>query len=761
MLAGIEGQVGGRFERDRVGVDEEDRDDAPPVVLVVTGRAALDYGPFRRWGMDVLTEGSGNTLMVLSSSEAREVFADLVDEYGGDRADWTKPEAWRKQLDAIESVRLYDARDRADGQLEDLNFESLEVVDVLLWASMAERSSRRAEAARRRVHEVEEFVASAAELDDRVAVLAVDDRPDTTMMRVAVTRELLDGLLANAWVERVRPPVQPVLTSDHLLEAPVPPPWERPPATGAPIGVIDDLVMDNTLLQDVVAGRASFPDGYVFNPPSDHGTHVAAVAAYGELRTHIVDGAPLPAPHPIYGARVMEASALRLGRTQVVGYLHEQLERALKWLHAEGVKVAVCSINQLVPDDSLVPSPEVLVIDRLARELDMVVVLSTGNVASVSPHHWQTDYPTYLHRPEARVADPGTAALGVTVSAVAHHDVPGAVNRQHQVPIAHAGQPSPFTRVGPTRGRTKTLTQKPEFEAHGGNFSWDHQNSSVHPNDPAMGVITLSTPRNNNPVFTAVTGTSFAAPYVAHQIADIATRYPRASANLLRALTALSGRVNPASRNHGLPIVVSAFGEPNAHSVLESGPDRVVLVFEGAIPVGGVSVQRIPVPADFATGARNQTMRVALAYDPPVRRDRGGYAAGDMSFDVTRAMTEAEVVQLYELQPSEEEVSADPSKVRLPLPHDRRRPNLQPGVKTFASNTLMRRTLDWDWNPDDEDYFLVLRHTPRRWSKTANDPTEQSYALAIELSMQATASVDLFSLVRAQIEARARVRVRS
>ncbi|MBN9374195.1 MAG: hypothetical protein J0I40_02145, partial [Cellulomonas sp.] len=144
MLAGIEGQVGGRFERDRVGVDEEDRDDAPPVVLVVTGRAALDYGPFRRWGMDVLTEGSGNTLMVLSSSEAREVFADLVDEYGGDRADWTKPEAWRKQLDAIESVRLYDARDRADGQLEDLNFESLEVVDVLLWASMAERSSRRA-----------------------------------------------------------------------------------------------------------------------------------------------------------------------------------------------------------------------------------------------------------------------------------------------------------------------------------------------------------------------------------------------------------------------------------------------------------------------------------------------------------------------------------------------------------------------------------------------------------------------------------------
>ncbi|MBN9374589.1 MAG: hypothetical protein J0I40_04185, partial [Cellulomonas sp.] len=104
--------------------------------------------------------------------------------------------------------------------------------------------------------------------------------------------------------------------------------------------------------------------------------------------------------------------------------------------------------------------------------------------------------------------------------------------------------------------------------------------------------------------------------------------------------------------------------------------------------------------------------------------------------------------------------SAQPA-VRLPLPHDRRRPNLQPGVKTFASNTLMRRTLDWDWNPDDEDYFLVLRHTPRRWSKTANDPTEQSYALAIELSMQATASVDLFSLVRAQIEARARVRVRS
>lgn len=759
ILAGIEGRVA-LTRTDSDAQDPEDRaEDDSPIVLVFEGRAQLKDGPFRKWGMTVLAEGDDNTYLVLSDREARRLFAELVSAYGGNESDWVEAESWRDQIDAIDGVHLYGPDERKDPGIDNLPFEGVETVDVLLWGSSLERPAQRKQAAKYRLSLVRDVVRDAATRDNHIRVVTFDDHPDSTLVRVTTNRELLAVLLAHPWVEKVRPPLRPTVSGEQLLTAAVP--EEGPAPEGAPIGVIDDLITTaHPLLGSVVVEQKQFPAGMTLNPPSQHGTQVAGVAAYGDLRPYVSTTAALPKPHPVYGARIMHTDPRSVSGVAVADPLHAQLERALTWLASKGVKVAVCSINFPYPDERLLPSESAAVIDRLSRDLDMVVVVSAGNVDNVAPvHHWKHDYPDYLNTDSARVADPGTAALALTVGAVARYANPASAGTGGSVPIAQIDQPSPFTRVGPTRGRNRSGTRKPEFEAHGGNFSHDPNNGAVAGGDPSLGVITLSHDGLTS-AFTAVDGTSFAAPYVAYQVAEIATRYPDASANLLRALTALSARPNSVIARMPIDAVVSAYGHPDASTVLESGPARVIVMFEGEMPIGSTVVHRIPVPAQFATGRRGQQLRVALAFDPPVRRTRRVYATGDMAFNIVRAMSEDDVVKLYSRQPTRAQAKADPNVQIMELPHDKRRPDMEPGASAVASNTLISRTMQGIWDPDDEDYYLVVQHHVRPWARKSELPESQTYAFAVELAMREQPGIDLLSLVRAQLRIPIRARQR-
>lgn len=730
------------------------------IVLVFEGRAALADGPFRRWSMRPLAEGAGNTYMVMTDLESRRAFAELVSLYGGNEDDWDKVEAWRQQLDAIKGVHVYGREERASSDLDELTFAVPEIIDVLLWPSTLELPTRRQAAAIARVDELRGLVAAAAERNGMIRVATFDERPETTTVRVVADRVLLEAILEHPWVERVRPPVRPHITHPDLWSAQVP--EESPSPAGSPVGVIDDLVTRNALLEGVISGSAAFPQGYTFGPHSAHGTQVAGVAAYGDLRPLVTAAAGLPDPHPVFAARIMQQDPQDASRAIVVDLLHEQLERALRWLHDNGVRIAVCSINTDIADSRPLPSESTATLDHLARELDMVIVVSAGNVRDVDIHpaHWRTDYPAYLDDPRAGIAEPGAAALAITVGAMAKYDAPGSRGAINQIAIAPAGGPSPFTRVGPTRGRTAEGTLKPEFAAHGGNYAWDSMIGRVG-RDPAMGVITLAPAgAAGGQLLSVVDGTSFAAPYVAHELATIATRYPGASANLLRALAALSASPS-ATRAPALTSgVTSAYGEPRAEAVLESGSHRLILTFEGTMPINSTIIHEIPVPTQFATGQFAQRLAVALAFDPPVRRSRRAYAAGDMTFDAVRNLPLDRVREIYQRQPTTAEALETPDRVRIELPSDRTRPPMQPGSQAFASNTMIRRTLSRGWDADDEGYYLVVTHSARAWAVRKDMPEQQSYALAVQLTMHESARVDLYALVQAQLRARIRGHVR-
>src|SRR5690606_15022460 len=135
----------------------------------------------------------------------------------------------------------------------------------------------------------------------------------------------------------------------------------------------------------------------------------------------------------------------------------------------------------------------------------------------------------------------------------------------------------------------------------------------------------------------------------------------------------------------------------------ESGGNRVVLYYEGEIGADSVVVHAIPVPVPFSTGRSNRRFRVALAYDPPVRRQRREYLAGRVKFDLLRNVPVETIMDVYGTQAEDRE----------PMINDRRRPSLQPGTNSVGHTTLQVR----EWapqllNPDDpEVYYLAVTHT--------------------------------------------------
>lgn len=728
------------------------------VVLKLRGSSRLESGPLNGVNLTVLGEGESWTYAVWSNRDSRERLGILLGEYMQTEQDqqnpnWDHPATWATLLDRIEDIELYGADDRTDPELDLLDFERPQAVDVLLWPAGTPS------VAQQRINAVIVVIEAAQRRNDRLLVLAVDPRPQSTLIRVMADQQLLQSLLVETWVERVRPPLR-ALVIEASFSRPLPIPSLAPPS-GEAVGVIDGVVVTgNPLLTDSVVAAAEFPRGHIFAAVDSHGTGVASVASYGCLDFCVNEGSP-GHPHPIVSARVLDPKGLEL---EVAGISHQTITDAMRWMvENHGIRVINISINRRYASDGLLRSELSAAIDEAARELDVVVVIPTGNRAPADrpARGWLEGYPHYFDEGESRIADPGDAALALTVGSIAGRDVPGGRFSADLLAVSPARHASPFTRTGPVRCPSASGVMKPEFAHVGGNWAMYDNNNLPIVDDPNLGVVVASPPRSGRYV-QSTTGTSFAAPAVAHEVARLATRYPEASANLLRALTALSARpTQPKTREFDV-LHVSAYGQPEAGRVLESEGSRAVLTIEAIIHTNSVVVHELPVPYDFARGGSKRTLRVALAFDPPVRRGRREYLAGQMSVQFVRGMTLQEVVKTYAQQPSVKQAKDDSSIRRVDLPTGKLRPNLEPGPSRLEWNTLIRRDfIHGAWDPDDENYYLVVTHNLSPWTAAQRRQyAEQNYALAVQLADEERLDLDLHGQISVLLRARGRVRGR-
>lgn len=734
----------------------------PRLVFKFSASTRLDDDQWRRRGLQLLGDTEDWVYFVVPSTTDLSTFrAELSDYAGGDdEVGGTAP--LRTFFGVVDDIEPYGPSDRLGrgipADLNDLEFPLL--VDVTLWPSGD------VDEALRRVGDVR---AALGQLGGEE--VGVDERPATTVLRARVNQAVLEGLLDLMVVEKVNTPPVPYLEpSDWLAAQPEDLESERP--LREIVGVIDDgIAAGHPLLADVVAGTQEFPANRPWAELGPHGTMVAGLAAYGDFEEALRSGSPLPQPVRLFGARVLEPVGGNPRDTRFPSELpvHRVIEDAIRALNRDhGVRV----FNLSVTEREAYEGPHVAVwtevLDALVRELNIVIVVAAGNVpvSLVSGEvfgglHALHDYPAYSLDPRSRLAEPAVAANVLTVGSAARSGAAATPSGESQVDshaVAEADQVSPFSRTGP--GALSTAV-KPDLVDYGGNYVWSGLNQ-LEPENPGVSTVSLHSDGSGR-LFRCASGTSFAAPRVAHIAAALWSRYENASANLIRALIGLAAGPSQAILDQfegDEALRVTGYGRPALELAVDSSANRVVMTFDGEINADGVVIQPIPMPEEFVTGKADREISVALAFDPPVRRTRREYLAATMRIDLYRNTDVAEIEAVHRKQ--------DPDE-RTAMIGDRRRvtARLRPSPDRVLGSTLQvrrwRAPVATSLSVDDGDtYFLAITHSSAPWAGNLKDEyLTQRYALAVELLDRDRVEIDLYNLVQQRVRTPARVRVRA
>ncbi len=451
----------------------------------------------------MLGDTAGWTYFVVPADESASKFRSDLEEYEAGEG----PRVLEEFFGSIEGIERYGPSDRRGPGLPPPGYLGEATVDVLLWPSGDDQEA---------VRRLDDAVAAVEAA--RGTVLASDRRALSTMARVRVSENGLDMLLELMVVERIRAPVAPFLepsdwhvpvADDLIAQAPI----------DVTVGVIDDGVhARHPLLADLVGLQINVPENRQWSDPGIHGSMVAGLAAYGDLEEALRDQMSLPAPAKLAVARVLEPDPNNPQDTRFPTDEPEHIviQDAIRGLHDEGVRV----INLSIADRHAYSGPHASIwtetLDRLARELDVLIVTAAGN-RPIAPSGEVSDgvyahahYPDYTLDSEARIAEPGIAANVATVGSIARSGAssrPDGRSDPKDIAIAQVNELSPFSRTGPGVNGTYQLGAiKPEFVHYGGNTVWTSL-SRLQNNDPGAAVVSTASSAVGR-LFAASSGTA-------------------------------------------------------------------------------------------------------------------------------------------------------------------------------------------------------------------------------------------------------------
>lgn len=550
-----------------------------------------------------------------------------------------------------------------------------------------------------------------------------------------------------------------------------------PPPNGPRVCVVDSGISSNhPLLRRHVGHAQSFLRGSTSSADQHgHGTMVAGLAVFGDVSSAVTNRR-FQSPVTVLSARVLNEHNEFEDDRLVINQLKDVLETFAAAPY--NCRVFNLSLGTRHAADDLALGRQTLwaeQLDILARELKVVLVVSAGNVAGVlaargnAAEEIVTRYPSYLFEDHAKLADPATAAIALTVGALMETEELSALPRAGQQDIRRiigsVNNLSPITRTGP--GVNGAI--KPELVHYGGGLclgGFGEQANRVIERDPALSVTSLCNDPNRS-LFSFDVGTSFAAPRVARLAALVQVELAQvlgreSSPNTIRAVLANSARI-PAElltalqNDGGFPSALRScgYGIPTDEQAITSSARRVTLLSEESLKLDYFHVYKVPVSREFVQAQGVKTISVALAFDPPVRRRRLEYLGVEMDFLLLRGMNLQQVTDACKKVPKGSELdSAIPTKFKVSMVpsstsrsgYARKRSTLQKGIAE------MRGTPRNDYG---EEYWLVVR-AERNWAPSEIEA--QTYSLAVTLIADYPR---LYEQVRARIRQRARLRTRA
>ena len=427
----------------------------PELILKVELTGAIDEDAWRRAGFTVIAQNPDNIFVLFANNLELRLFKDRLEAFQNGPPDGQANAPYSQLIGSIENAAEVSPDDRIGPHLKAHGVEThdqidgrrIYVIDIELWDAGPQDRMTRAQII-------------AHYLDGQGAERIGE--PFVTHHGLIILRARVRGTLLSLILDRPEvalvdlPPLPDLGDSDppSITIHELPP--RQPPADNSPIiGIVDSGVNDHPLLENVVTESLGVPAELGTADFCGHGTKVAGIAAYGDLRER-VQANSFDAPIRIISARVVNDD----GRFDDTQKLPEQMRNAITALADKGCRV----INMSLGDKDLIPyaggraSSWASELDTLARERDLIIVVSAGNSASGARAPWGasndailTSYPGYLTTPENRLIDPAIAANVITVGALAHaNGLNDEINDVPQVQhIANRNQPCPITRSGP------------------------------------------------------------------------------------------------------------------------------------------------------------------------------------------------------------------------------------------------------------------------------------------------------------------------
>lgn len=719
----------------------------PRLILVFELGGRVSAEEFRKSGLRVVDSSDSRLMVAFADDPELDAFRKRLEALVSGIPEGKKSEPHAQFFDAIDNVRPLQASDRVTPELAAAISESTERdlrIDVECWHPGDHRSA---------VDWVSEVRTGISATEGRVVDTLINDHAGLLLMRAYIPSERImevAELDAIARMDVLPRPALPTPTLHSLAAANLP--EVTPPDNRSPIvGLIDSGVASGHPLIGA-AVLASDAIGTNINEDQDehgHGTMVASLLLYGNLQTAIAANLPFQPICRVVSARVLDTD----NQFPADDLWERDLQDAITWCAEQGARIINLSIGDFrSPFSPPRQMSAAAIVDDLARRLELVIVVSTGNSrpADYLPEVSETsarEYPEFLLRDEATgILDPGTSSLSLTVGGLTDAAASGAYSSQETLqrqPMGEPGWPSPVTRKGPGPDHAT----KPEVSESAGTYGIE--SGRLIANDPELCVIGANALAGN--LLRWDVGTSFAAPLVSRVAAAIASRFPDFSAELIRSLVLLSAERVPftehleggdAARLEAERALLG-YGRPSIARAIESTSHRAILVAEEHIPINGVHIYEIPIPSSFNTSGGKRGLDIALSYSPRTRARRLDYKANRIGFYVVKGLPLDEVSRTF-ANIDEEEFS--------PLSQlGSRHVQLEPSATTRSrgANQLGRKVFHQRLDPKKDSPMILVVRNINRWD---DDGSEQSYALSVALWRDEDRP-ELHAELRAELEA--------
>ncbi|MGG6269318.1 S8 family peptidase [Leptolyngbya sp. AN03gr2] len=720
-------------------------------------------------------------VVVFASDEELTEFRKRIENYSGIKAG---PQY--DYLDAVEGLVPLEPQDRLGRslELEPLQADEIAALDLELWHTGDRQEMRKY------IEQIRQ------DLRSQSIETAKFDLTDSyigeylCIARIKVNQTILDQLLNELIVKEIdrRPRVAFAMRSEFNPSLSEIPAVNSPPSYCCGILVIDSGISGgHPLLAPVIGEAEVFPDTkrqFIQGGAEDeanHGTGVAAIAAYGDVEACIRKKS-FDSSAWIYSARVMNDR----NEFDEDLLLENQLEQAILYFinqypNCKVINLSLGNAEQIYRDGSK-QFRIAAKLDELAyryQHKNLVFVVAAGN-SYPYPHRdererLRTDYPSYLLDPEARIIDPATSAIALTVGSLSlgRGSMTYSDDARRNTVAKVPGYPSPFTRVG--FGVDGMI--KPELVDWGGDFVLDGDRMTSQ-NETGVSIVTFSQNYSSS-LFQMAIGTSFAAPRVSNLAAQLFTKYPEASSNLIRALVSISAElpveIPPAfqigsglsksqkSKQFNRQLSIYGYGQADLQRAMYSAENYAVLLEDHLeISVGSFDIFEIPaLPPEYLRTKGIRHLSIALAFDPPTRPTRGdSYLGITMDFNLYKGVDRESIVNAYISAEKAKKAGDGGSYSEISMEILKKNftsgcsVNFSPNATLRNKGTLQRGSIEISSQAtkyDQSPMYLVVTCN-RKWVKIEDTPS-QRYALVVAVG-HSDPGVKLYNRLRTAIEQR-------